>query len=81
MHENNILNNLVSYTNASNFFRFVVNFLVNGNDKNIALHFNPRFSTRMVVRNSMRNGVWQYEEKNLGFEFHWKRNETCEVSV
>jgi len=58
-----------------------VNFLINGDNENIALHFNPRFDTHVVVRNSLRNGVWENEERNLGFGFHWNRNETCEVSV
>jgi len=79
MPENNIRKNLSSFTNTSNIFRCAVNFLINGADENIALHFNPRLSER--VRNSLRNGVWENEKRNLGFRFHWKRNEKCEVSV
>ncbi|XP_017313557.1 cytolytic toxin-alpha [Ictalurus punctatus] len=34
-------------------------------DDNIAFHFNPRIS-KMVVRNSCRNGSWQNEERTSG---------------
>jgi len=35
----------------------------------IAFHFNPRFSDKVVVRNSQRGGVWETEEREGKFPF------------
>ncbi|CAG2235625.1 unnamed protein product [Mytilus edulis] len=37
--------------------------------RDIALHFNPRFNQRCVVRNSLKNNAWAEEEKNNGMPF------------
>uniref|UniRef100_A0A2K5S7M5 Galectin n=1 Tax=Cebus imitator TaxID=2715852 RepID=A0A2K5S7M5_CEBIM len=43
---------------------FTVNFKV-GSSGDIALHINPRIGDRTVVRNSLVNGSWGSEEKNI----------------
>ncbi|XP_014245754.1 tectonin beta-propeller repeat-containing protein isoform X2 [Cimex lectularius] len=45
-----------------NLDRFSVN-LDCGSETTVALHFNPRFSEKIVVRNSMENDTWGTEEK------------------
>lgn len=37
--------------------------------RDIALHFNPRFSDKAIVRNSQRNGTWESEEREGKFPF------------
>ncbi|VDN43193.1 unnamed protein product [Gongylonema pulchrum] len=41
--------------------RFNINLVKKNGD--IALHFNPRFDEKVVVRNSMFNGAWGKEER------------------
>lgn len=46
------------------YFRFAVNLKCDDDDAgDIALHFNPRFEQRVVVRNSRVGGAWQAEER------------------
>lgn len=46
--------------------RFAINFKVGGTG-DIALHINPRLDDHVVVRNSLQNGAWGAEERNLAY--------------
>ena len=46
---------------------FAINLITSSGD--IALHFNPRFKDKKVVRNSKQGGEWQNEEREGGFPF------------
>lgn len=46
---------------------------------NVALHFNPRFSDGIVVRNSKQNGSWLKEEREGGLPI--SRGEAFSISV
>lgn len=52
-------------------FRFSINLSskISDSRRDIALHFNPRFNQRCVVRNSLKNNAWAEEEKNNGMPF------------
>ncbi|CAG9540907.1 unnamed protein product, partial [Cercopithifilaria johnstoni] len=47
--------------------RFNINLLKQNGD--IALHFNPRFDEKVVVRNTLTAGVWGKEEREGKFPF------------
>jgi hypothetical protein len=47
--------------------KFAINLLTANGD--VALHFNPRFNEKKIVRNSMQNNEWQNEEREGGFPF------------
>jgi len=49
-----------------NVNKFEIN-LYSGND--IALHYNPRFHDKIVVRNTRRGGSWEHEEREGKFPF------------
>ncbi|CAJ0941712.1 unnamed protein product, partial [Mesorhabditis belari] len=56
--------------------RFVINLKRPGD---IALHYNPRFDEKAVVRNSTLRGGWQSEERSCEpFPFHANRIYTLE---
>ncbi|XP_049642614.1 galectin-4-like isoform X2 [Suncus etruscus] len=44
--------------------RFAIDFKVGGTGE-VALHINPRMDEKCVVRNSLQNGAWGSEERNL----------------
>jgi hypothetical protein len=46
---------------------FSINLITDSGD--IALHINPRFNKKEVVRNSRKGGEWQNEEKESAFPF------------
>lgn len=46
--------------------RFAINFKVGGTGE-VALHINPRLDENCVVRNSLQNGAWGSEERNLSY--------------
>ena len=68
---------------GSTYFRFEVNLKCDDDDAgDIALHFNPRFEQRVVVRNSRVGGVWQTEEReqtdNL---FPFEKKDAFEMAI
>lgn len=56
---------------------FHVNLITDSGD--IALHFNPRFKEKKVVRNSQVNGEWMNEEREGDFTF--EKKETFDIVV
>lgn len=53
------------YENPTGSGRILFNLMQDSN--NIALHFNPRFDTNVLVLNSMKDGNWQTEERPPGY--------------
>jgi hypothetical protein len=51
----------------SNAQRFQINLMTNDGAK--ALHFNPRFDEKAVVRNTQQKGEWEKEEREGDFPF------------
>lgn len=45
----------------------------------VALHFNPRFSDEIIVRNTKHNGVWEKEEREGGLPI--SRGEAFSISI
>lgn len=62
----------------SHCLRFEINLLCEPGDQ-IALHFNPRFSSSRIVCNSFLNSLWGQEEVNNTFPF--KAKEPFQVTL
>lgn len=60
-------------------FRFHINLLCGHND-NVALHFNPRFKDRNIVRNSLIGGEWGPEERDGRFDIAEKKDFTLTIT-
>lgn len=61
----------LSITSFSHCFRFEINLLCDPGDQ-IALHFNPRFSSSRIICNSFLANHWGKEEVNNTFPFEAK---------
>jgi len=73
------LSSTYAYSVYLDFYRISINFLVNSDFNDIAYHFNPRFDTRILVRNNMVNNVWQQEERSTRRPFVWSRFDSFKV--
>uniref|UniRef100_A0A803WGV8 Galectin n=1 Tax=Ficedula albicollis TaxID=59894 RepID=A0A803WGV8_FICAL len=62
----------------SHYLRFEINLLCDPGDQ-IALHFNPRFSSSRIICNSFLNSHWGQEEVNSTFPF--KAKEPFQVEI
>ncbi|NWS14623.1 GRIFN protein, partial [Pachyramphus minor] len=68
----------LSITFFSHCLRFEINLLCDPGDQ-IALHFNPRFSSSRIVCNSFLDGHWGKEEVNTTFPFEAKEPFQVEI--
>ena len=63
-------------------FRFAINLACDDSENcDIALHFNPRFEERVVVRNNRVGGAWQNEEREQGDEFPFEKKDAFEIAI
>ncbi|TDG48153.1 hypothetical protein AWZ03_005328 [Drosophila navojoa] len=60
-------------------YRFVINFVLENND--VALHINPRFDEKCVVRNNQVRGSWVREERESTLPFLFRRGEYFAIQV
>ncbi|XP_009698770.1 PREDICTED: grifin-like [Cariama cristata] len=68
----------LSVTSFSHCLRFEINLLCDPGDQ-IALHFNPRFSSSKIVCNSFLASHWGKEEVNNTFPFEAKEPFQVEI--
>ena len=62
--------------------RFAVNLTCDeGDDSDIALHFNPRFGERQVVCNTREGGDWQEEVVTEKEEFPFEKKDAFEIAI
>ena len=65
-----------------NFLRFSINLTCDeGEDSDIALHFNPRFGDRQVVCNTREGGDWQEEVVTEKEEFPFEKKDAFEIAI
>ena len=74
---------LFSYKEAHMILsRFAINLKCDDDDEgDIALHFNPRFEEREVVRNNRVGGDWQNEEREQGDDFPFEKKDAFEIAI
>ncbi|KAH8414375.1 hypothetical protein KR215_004430, partial [Drosophila sulfurigaster] len=60
---------------------FSINFCLDDENQNTALHVNPRFHRKYIVRNTKTNGVWGPEEVASPIKFPLERGHRFKIQV